>query len=142
MKVAVAYQDGEIFGHFGHCETFAIYNYYGETTAECEKKLVDSSDRHGHQAMAELMQEQGVDAVMAGNMGPEAQAALLSMGIVPVVGYGGHADTAADLLVTGQLPPLEGEYGGCGGGCSGGCGGGCSGGCGGGCGGDEGGCCG
>ena len=134
MKVAVAYQDGEIFGHFGHCETFAIYNYYGETTAECEKKLVDSSDRHGHQAMAELMRQQGVDAVLAGNMGPEAQAALLSMGIVPVVGYSGHADTAADLLVTGQLPVGE-DYGGCGG-CGGGCGGGDEGdcGCGGGCG--------
>ena len=27
MKIAVAYQDGEIFGHFGHCPMFAIYEY-------------------------------------------------------------------------------------------------------------------
>ncbi len=133
MKVAIAYQDGEIFQHFGHCETFAIYDYYGETTAECKKVLVDSSDRHGHQAMAELMRDQGVAAVMAGNMGSEAQAALLGMGIVPIYGYSGDADTAADLLVTGQLPPLDGEAGGCGGGC-GGCSGSCGEGCGGGCG--------
>lgn len=132
MKVAIAYKDGEIYQHFGHCEMFAIYDYYGETTAECSKKLVDSSNCQGHQAMAELMRDNGVDAVLAGNMGDEARAALLSMGIVPIIGYMGDADTAADLLVTGQLPTNE-SAGGCGGGCSG-CGGSCGDGCGGGCG--------
>ena len=134
MKVAIAYKDGEIFGHFGHSETFAIYDYYGDTTAEVTKILVDSSEFQGHQAMAELMRQHGVDAVMAGNMGDEARAALLSMGIVPITGYAGDADTAADLLVTGQLPTEE-DGGSCGcGGCSGcgpaGCGGGCGGDCG------------
>ena len=35
MKVAVAYDNGEIFGHFGHCETFAVYEYgeYGPRRA-------------------------------------------------------------------------------------------------------------
>ena len=27
MKVAVAYNNGEIHGHFGHCEMFAVYEY-------------------------------------------------------------------------------------------------------------------
>ena len=119
MKVAVAYQDGEIFGHFGHCPMFAVYEY-GDYVNECTKKLVDSAERSGHQQMADLMKELGVDAVIVGNMGPEAKAALLSYGIVPIVGYSGDADTASDLLVTGQLPTSPAE-GGCGGGC--GCGG-------------------
>lgn len=137
MKVAIAYKDGEIYQHFGHCECFALYDYYGETTAECRKKLIDSSSLQGHSAMAELMRQNGVDAVMAGNMGDEARAALLSMGIVPITGYSGDADTAADLLVTGQLP-MAGEGGGCGGGC-----GSCAGSCGGGdCGCGDGGFCG
>lgn len=124
MKIAVAYQDGEIFGHFGHCETFAVYEY-GEYVSDCTKKLVETAGRSGHQQMAELMQELGVDAVIVGNMGGEAKAALLSMGIVPIVGYSGDADTASDLLVTGQLPVNSSE-GGCG--CSGGsCGCGCGG---------------
>lgn len=141
MKVAVAYHNGEIFGHFGHCEMFAIYEY-GEYVTDCKKTLVETGERQGHQAMADLMKEQGVDAVIVGNMGPEAKAALLGYGIVPVVGYSGDADTASDLLVTGQLPVAPGnEYGSCscGGGCSCGgdsadggcfCGGGCSCGCG------------
>ena len=119
MKVAVAYQDGEIFGHFGQCPMFAVYEY-GDYVNECTKKLVDSAERSGHQQMADLMKELGVDAVIVGNMGPEAKAALLSYGIVPIVGYSGDADTASDLLVTGQLPTSPAE-GGCGGGC--GCGG-------------------
>lgn len=147
MKVAVAYNNGEIHGHFGHCDMFAVYEY-GEYVSDCQKTLVPTDGRQGHQAMAELMKEQGVDAVIVGNMGPEAKAALLGYGIVPVVGYSGDADTASDLLVTGQLPVSPaGEYGGCGcgghaeGGCSCGCGGesgadscGCGGGC---CGGSE-----
>ena len=70
--------------------------------------------------MAELMQDEGVDAVLAGNMGGEAKAALLSLGIVPVAGFCGPADLAADLLVLGKLPINGGEGdSGRGGGCSG-----------------------
>ena len=136
MKVAVAYDKGEIYGHFGHCDMFAIYEY-GEYVYECTKTLIETADRQGHQAMADLMREQGVDAVICGNMGGEGKALRLSYGIVPVVGYSGDADTAADLLVTGQLPINPGEGGGgcsCGGSCNCGAEGGegCS--CGGGCG--------
>ena len=137
MKIAVTYKDGEIFEHFGHCETFAIYDYPESSLENVSKKLVDCGDRHGHTAMAELMQQEGVDAVICGNMGAEARAILLSMGIVPVPGYCGNADIAADLLILGQLPAGDGGQ------CSGGCGG-CSG-CGGHDEGDEGcgcgGCC-
>ena len=123
MRIAVAYQDGEIFGHFGHCPLFALYDY-GEYVSDCQKKLVDTSTLSGHQQMADKMKELEVDAVIVGNMGGEAKAMLLSYGIVPIVGYSGDADTASDLLVTGQLPvsPAEGGCG-CGGSCN--CGGSC-----------------
>ena len=122
MKIAVTYKDGEIYEHFGHCETFAIYDYAEADLDRVTKVLVDCTDRHGHQAMADLMREQGVDAVICGNMGAEARALLLSYGIIPVAGYCGDADTAADMLITGQLPIFD-DAGACGGGCGGGCGG-------------------
>lgn len=122
MKIAVAYRDGSIGEHFGHAEMFAIYEY-GETVNECTKKIIECTDRHGHQEMADLMKEEGVAAVLSGSMGADAKAALLAYGIVPVAGYCGDADTAADLLITGQLP-IDPNGGSCGGGC-GGCGGGC-----------------
>ncbi len=134
MKIAVAYENGEIYGHFGHCPQFALYEY-GEYVSDCVKKLVDTSALSGHQAMADKMRELEVDAVLCGNMGGEGKALLLSYGIVPIVGYSGDADTAADLLVTGRLPLAGGDEGGCS--CSGSCGS-CGGGCS--CGEEEGGC--
>lgn len=134
MKVAVAYENGEIYGHFGHCPQFALYEY-GEYVSDCVKTLIDTTALSGHQAMADKMRELDVDAVLCGNMGGEGKALLLSYGIVPIVGYTGDADTAADLLVTGRLPLNPGEESGgcsCGGSCGDGCS--CSGSCGGSCG--------
>ena len=140
MIVAVSYKDGEIYEHFGHAECFAIYTFDLLDMSKSRKKLIDVTDLHGHQAMADLMKAEHVDAVLSGSMGGEAKALLLSYGIVPVVGYCGDADTAAELLVLGRLP-IDPNAATCGGGC-GGCSG-CSG-CGdvdeGGCGCGDGGC--
>ena len=135
MIIAIAYDEGEIGEHFGHAECFALYNYSGADVSECTKTLVDCRDLHGHQQMADLMRDNGVDAVMSQSMGAEAKSLLLSYGIVPVVGYAGDADTAADLLITGQLPIVDGgTCSGCGGEChhddEGNCDCGCGGGCG------------
>ncbi len=135
MKIAVSYKEGEIYEHFGHAECFAIYDFDLKDMSKSTKKLIDVTDRHGHQAMAELMKAEDVAAVLSGSMGGEAKAMLLSYGIVPVVGYCGDADTAAELLVLGRLP-IDPNAPTCGGGC-----GGCSG-CGGSCGEDEDGECG
>ena len=119
IRIAVSYKDGEIYEHFGHSELFAIYEFDEHDLGASTKRLVDTSAMHGHQDMADLMKREKIDAVICGQMGDEARAVLLSYGIIPVPGYCGDADTAAELLVTGQLPPADG----C---CSGGCGG-CSG---------------
>ena len=122
MRIAVAYQDGQIGEHFGHAKMFAIYDYEDADVNRCTKRLIETGNRHGHEAMAELMRDEKVDAVITGNMGGEAKAALLSLSIVPVAGFAGPADDAADLLILGQLPILGGDdafMGGCGGSCSG-----------------------
>ena len=125
MTVAVAYHNGEIGQHFGHADMFAIYEYEGADVMRCTKRLVETGERHGHEQMAQLMRELHVDAVISGSMGGEAKAALLSLGIVPIAGFEGDADKAADLLILGELPILQGG-GACAGGSCGDCGG-CSG---------------
>ncbi len=86
MRVAVSYHNGEIYEHFGHAELFAIYEFQGTDVENSTKRLIDVRDLHGHEAMAERMKAEGVDAVLCGNMGPAAKAMLLSMGIVPGIG--------------------------------------------------------
>jgi predicted Fe-Mo cluster-binding NifX family protein len=127
MRIAVAYDNGLIGAHFGHADTFAIYDFEDADVARCTKRLVPTGERHGHQDMADLMRDEKVDAVISGNMGGEAKAALLSLGIVPVAGFEGPADLAADLLVLGRLPINGADAGFEGGGsCNGSCSG-CSG---------------
>jgi len=126
MIIAVSYKDGEIFEHFGHADLFAIYETNDDNTEIIGKKLIEV-EKKGHQAVADLMDANGVDVVIVGHIGKDARVALTDYGIVAFAGFCGSSDDAAELMMRGQLPFLteEGE-------CSGGCGG-----CGG-CGGDDG----
>ena len=124
MKIAVPFDHGEIFQHFGHTGYFAVYTTDSDDTAVETKVLIDSSSLHGHKQMADLMHDNGVDVVICGHIGDEARAALMGYGILPFFGYEGDADTAVDMLLDGSLLMLGMESGGCGGGC-GGCGGHC-----------------
>lgn len=142
MVIAVAYDNGEINEHFGHAEMFAIYETNADDTAVVSKRLVEVKET-GHQAVADLMHENGADVVIVGHIGEGGRNALSEYGIVAFAGFCGNSDDAAELMMMGQLPFLTDE-----GNCSGGCGG--CGGCGGhddggscGCGGhDDGGSCG
>ena len=141
MKLAVTYDDGLIFQHFGRTETFKIY--------EIEDGVVKTTDvigtnGAGHEALADFLAAEGVNALICGGMGEGAQAALRAAGIEILAGVEGFADAAVDAYLRGELEASdavncdhhdeEDEEGGCGGGCGGSCGGGC-GGCGGSCGG-------
>ena len=64
IRVAVSYDKGEIFEHFGHTEMFAIYEFSEENLDESTKRLVETTGLHGHQDMADLLKREGVDAVI------------------------------------------------------------------------------
>ena len=117
MVIAVSYKDGEIFEHFGHAEQFAIYHTNDDNTSLEAKKLIEVT-QSGHQAVADLMDANGVDVVIVGHIGQSARQALAEYGIVAFAGFCGNSDDAAELMMLGQLPFLTEE-----GACSGGCGG-------------------
>ena len=58
MKIAVTYQDGEIFQHFGHTEFFKIYDI--ENTDIVKTEIV-STNGSGHGALAQFLHEHSVD---------------------------------------------------------------------------------
>lgn len=135
MKIAVTYDNGQVFGHFGHCENFKIYEIENSELVSCD---VIPAGVSGHDAMAAFLSEQMVDLLICGGIGEGARSALGEAGIEIIDGVEGTADEAITAFLNGELTAAgdtcseDGEGCGCGGDC--GCGGGC-GGCGGGCGG-------
>ena len=134
MKIAVAYEDGMVFQHFGHTEQFKIYDIADGTVVSAE---VIGTEGTGHEALAAFLKDRGVDVVLCGGVGEGAHDALTAAGIELCAGAGGSADAAVaaylrgDLVDTGVNCDHHDEAEGCGGcgdseGCGGGCGG-CSG---------------
>lgn len=100
MKIAVTYQNGNIFQHFGHSEFFKIYNI--ENTAIIKTEVV-STNGSGHGALAQFLQEHGVDTLVCGGIGAGAQMALSQAGIRLYGGVIGNADVAVDALLNNKL---------------------------------------
>ena len=139
MKIAVTYDNGNIFQHFGRTEFFKVY--------EIEDNKVISSDvigsnGIGHGALAGLLSGQSVNVLICGGIGGGAQAALAEAGVELCAGAEGDADQAVEAYLKGELISTgancdhhhheDGHSCGdhedghsCGGGCGESCGGGC-----------------
>lgn len=100
MKIAVTYDNGEIFQHFGKTESFKIYEVEDSKVLSGE---VISSNGTGHGALAGLLAEQGVNVLICGGIGGGAQAALTEAGIELCAGAQGNTDLAVEAYLKGEL---------------------------------------
>ena len=100
MKIAVTYQDGDIFQHFGHTEFFKIYDI--ENTDIVKTEIV-STNGSGHGALAQFLHEHSVDTLICGGIGGGAQMALSQAGIKLYGGVTGKADDAVNDLLNNKL---------------------------------------
>ena len=100
MRIAVTYENGEVYQHFGHTEQFKLYDVAdGAIIAE---QVVDTNGS-GHGALAGFLQAARVDALICGGIGMGAQMALADAGIRLYAGVQGSADAAAKALAEGNL---------------------------------------
>lgn len=100
MKIAVTYDNGLIFQHFGHTETFKVYEI--EDNKIIASKIV-GSDGQGHGALATLLAAHAIDVLICGGIGGGAQMALKEAGIRLFGGVSGDADAAVDAYLSGKL---------------------------------------
>ena len=100
MRIAVTYEDGEIFQHFGHTAQFKIYDV--EDGRILSSQVVDTSGS-GHGALAGVLSALRVDALICGGIGGGAQTALAAAGIRLYGGVSGSAEEAAEALAAGRL---------------------------------------
>ena len=100
MKIAVTYDNGNIFQHFGKTESFKLYEIEDNKVISSE---VIGSNGTGHGALAGLLADQDVDVLICGGIGGGAQAALEEAGVEMCAGAQGDADQAVEAYLKGEL---------------------------------------
>lgn len=100
MNIAVTYEKGQVFQHFGHTEQFKVYHI--EEGKIVSSEVVDTNGS-GHGALAGFLLERDIDVVICGGIGGGAQMALAQAGIQLFGGVQGDADKAVESFVQGSL---------------------------------------
>ena len=100
MKIAVTYENGQIFQHFGHTEQFKIYE--AEDGKILSSQIVDTNGS-GHGALAGFLTAHGVQVLICGGIGGGARNALAEAGIALYPGAAGDADAQVVSFLAGAL---------------------------------------
>ena len=134
-RIAVTYDNGQVFQHFGRTEAFKVYEV--EDDKVINSQIVESNGV-GHGALAGLLADNTIDVLICGGIGGGAMAALEERSIEVCAGAQGDTDEVVEAYLKGELETAgvtcdhhgEGHSCGdheeghsCGGGCNGGCGG-------------------
>ena len=100
MRVAVTYENGMVFQHFGHTSQFKLYDIEnGRVTAS---EIADTNGS-GHGALAGMLTAMKADVLICGGIGGGAQTALAAAGIRLYGGVSGEADQAVADFLSGSL---------------------------------------
>ena len=100
MKIAVTYENGNIFQHFGRTEYFKVYEVEDGKILSSE---VISSNGIGHGALAGLLADRDIRTLICGGLGGGALNALTNAGIEVCAGASGNADAAVEAYLKGEL---------------------------------------
>ena len=100
MRIAVTYENGQIFQHFGHTEAFKVYDVADGKVIASE--VVDTNGS-GHGALAGVRTALKADVLICGGIGGGARMALDAAGIKLFGGVSGSADEAVAAYLAGQL---------------------------------------
>ena len=100
MKIAVTYENGQIFKHFGHTEQLKVYNVENGKIVSAQ---VMNTNGQGHGALAGLLSSIGANVLICGGIGGGAQMALASAGITLYGGISGSCDAAVEAFIANRL---------------------------------------
>ena len=100
MKIAVTYENGEVFQHFGRTENFKVYEVENNKVVSSE---VISSNGVGHGALAGVLADEDVKVLICGGIGGGAINALTEAGIEVCSGASGDTNQAVEDYLNGNL---------------------------------------
>ena len=100
MKIAVTFENGQIFQHFGHTPAFKVYDVQDGRILSSE---VAPTGESGHGALAGFLSDRKIEVLICGGIGAGAQNALASAGIKLFGGVSGEADAAVEAYIANSL---------------------------------------
>lgn len=100
MRIAVTYDNGEVFQHFGHTVKFKVYD---AADGQIIKSEIIDTNGQGHGALVGLLFNSSIDCLICGGIGGGAQKALAEAGIKLYGGVSGSADEAVRAFLAGKL---------------------------------------
>ncbi len=100
MKIAVASDNSKVTGHFGHCETFEIFD-----TENGKIIKEESIENPGHKPgfLPNFLNDKGVNTIISGGMGGAAVDIFNEHNIEVIIGAKGDAKEAAEAYLKGEL---------------------------------------
>ena len=100
MKIAVTYENEQIYQHFGHTAQFKLYEIENGQVVASE---VVGTNGTGHGALAGLLNLWKVDVLICGGIGGGARMALAEANVQVYGGVSGDADEAVEAFLSGDL---------------------------------------
>jgi predicted Fe-Mo cluster-binding NifX family protein len=100
MKIAVTYDQGMVFQHFGHTEEFKVYTVENN---EIIKSEIIKTNGVGHCALGNFLAELEVEVLICGGIGMGAINNLTRAGINIYPGVMGEADMVVEDFIAGIL---------------------------------------
>lgn len=100
MKIAIACDKGEVTQHFGHCESFMVFEIR-------DNKVINSEiiPNPGHRPgfLPKFLHEKGVNVIISGGMGGAAVDIFNDNNIEVIIGARGSAEKNIDSYLKGEL---------------------------------------
>ena len=100
MRIALTYQNGNIYEHFGHTKQLKIYDIENKNIKT--ENIIDVNEK-GHGALVGLLLDNFVDVLICGGIGDGAKEALKKANIKPYGGVYGNADSIVNDFINGKL---------------------------------------
>jgi predicted Fe-Mo cluster-binding NifX family protein len=100
LKIAVASENGKVTEHFGHCESFMIFDTENNQIIASET-IANPGHRPGF--LPNFLNDRGVNVIISGGIGSGAIDIFNEKGIQVIVGAGGDARAAVTAYLQGDL---------------------------------------
>ncbi len=99
MKIAVTYENGEVFQHFGRTEQFKVYETDGSRIVSSQ---VVGCGGAAHESLGGVLKKIGAEVLICGGMGMGARNMMDSIGVKVCTGMSGDADSAVEAYLAGK----------------------------------------